>query len=214
MGPDVVSADVETVLAAVRNAPRGDDWPALQRLVIPMLPRVRPQPPGVPPPLRRILPPGIAVGFGADIGPALMLMTAAQCGALGITEDELISQSLANLVGRAEQLDPGLVFRDHDGEVSIAALQTGQSIAAALVLVPDQVARLFGPRPAVLLTPMRDLMLGLPPDVDPELAAWWFDAFASQDPNHLAPVAYRFDGHAIAPIALGASLISARRLDA
>jgi hypothetical protein len=143
-----------------------------------------------------------------------MVMTKAQCEILGITEDELVTQSLANLVLRAERLDPRSVIQDHDGEVSIAALQTGQSIASVLVLVPDQVARLFGPGPSVLLAPMRDLMLALPPDVEPDLAAWWFDAFASQDPNHLAPVAYRFDGRGVAPIALEAAAMSARRLDA
>ena len=214
MGPDVVSADLETVFAALRRAPRGDDWGAVRELVIPVLPRVRPQPPGAPPPFQRILPPGITVGFAADIGPAFMVMTTAQCKILGITGDQLVAQSLANLVLRAEAVDKGQVFHDSDGEAAIAALQTGCSIASTLVLLPDQVARLFGPDPAVLLAPMRDLLLALPADVDPDLAQWWFDAFASQDPNHLAPVAYRFDGRGIAPFPMAAAPIAARHLDA
>jgi hypothetical protein len=213
MGPDVVSADLQTVFAAIRNAPRGDDWEAVRELVIPVLPRVRPQPPGVPPPYQRILAPGITVGFAADIGPAFMLMTTAQCNILGITGDQLVAQSLANLVLRAEGVDKEQVFHDTDGEATIAALQTGCSIASTLVLLPDQVARLLGPDPALLLAPMRDLLLALPADVDADLAAWWFDAFASQDPNHLAPVAYRFDGRGITPFAMAATPISARRLD-
>jgi len=154
------------------------------------------------------------VGFAADIGPAFMMMTAAQCESLGISEDDLVAQSLANLIARAERVVPGDVIREQNGEAPIAALQTGLAIASALVLVPDQVARLFGPTPAILAAPMRDLLLALPADVDPELAAWWFDVFASQDPNHLPPILYRFDGRAIVPFAVGAQPSSARRLDA
>ena len=201
--PEIVMPEFGDVLAAIERAPAGDDWPAARPLVIPLFPRERPQPPGSPPPLRRLLPPGVVVGFGVDIGPAFMTMTTAQCEILGVSESELVAQSLANLVTRAEQVDPREVFHDEADGMPIAALQTGRSIGSTLILVPDQLRRLFGPAPALFVAPMRDLILGLPADIDPAIAAWWFGAFASQDPNRLHPIAYRFDGVRVVPTVLG-----------
>ena len=84
------------------------------------------------------------------------------------------------------------------GEAPARWLQSGRSIGSVLVLAPDQLARIFGPGPAFFITPMRDLIIGLPSDVDRELAAWLWLEVASLDPNCPGPAGYRFDGSRIA----------------
>lgn len=81
-------------------------------------------------------------------------------------------------------------------------LQTGRSIGSVLVLAPDELQRIFGPRPAFFITPMRDLIIGLPPDVDRELAAWLWLEVAALDPNCLGPIGYHFDGRSVRPDSL------------
>ncbi|NJD27302.1 MAG: hypothetical protein FIA92_03285 [Chloroflexi bacterium] len=190
------------VLRAVERAPAFDDWPTISRQVIPVFPRVRPQPPGSPDPFRVLLPPGVLVGFGVDIGPAFMAVSREQLGHLGITEADLVGQALANLLSRAGQVEPSTVLHDSLHGLPLGGLQTGLSIGSTLVLVPDQLARLFGRTARLFMAPMRDVLLGLPADVDPELAGWLFDDFASQDPNGLAPIGFRFDGEQVVTAAL------------
>jgi hypothetical protein len=203
IGPDVRTPDFADVLAAIEGAPRGDDWPAIRELVIPIIPRVRALPAGYPDPLRRLVPPGILVGVGIDLGPAIATIAAHQCEVLGIGESELIAQSLVNLVARAEEVPAAAVLRDDVDGVPVAALQTGRSIGSTLVLAPDQLRRLFGPEPALYVAPMRDLLLGLPADVGLELASWLYSEFAGQDPNHLPPTGFRFDGERVTTASLG-----------
>jgi hypothetical protein len=93
----------------------------------------------------------------------------------------------------------------------LVGLQTGRSVGSTLVLVPDQLARLFGRTPRLFLAPMRDLLLGLPDDVDPEIGSWLFEDFASQDPNCLAPIGFRFDGERVVTASLGPSLPAVAR---
>jgi hypothetical protein len=215
VGPDVATPALTDVLAAFESAPRADDWSAVSKLVIPVIPRVRPHPAGYPTALRTIVPPGVVVGFGVDIGPAFMAVSAEQLALLKITEAELVTQALANLLARAEQIGPSSIVHGAIDGVPVAALQSGLAVGSTLVLVPDQLGRLFGTEPRLFVAPMRDLIIGLPVDVEPDLAAWIFEEFASQDPNCLAPVAYSFDGLAITTGLLGRPPVtSPRRLPA
>lgn len=207
-GPNVVVPELGDVLQAIRRAPRVDDWAALRSIVIPVIPRARPFPAGYSAPFTTRLPPGIAVSFAADVGPAFLTIGADQLEALGITQADLVAQALANLIARADSVAPGTIFRHFIADVPVAAMQTGCSIGSTLVLVPDQLRRLFGPDRVVFIAPMRDLLLALPAGVDLDLAAWLFEEFASQDPNCLPPIAYRFDGERIETAALaGAHLL-------
>jgi hypothetical protein len=210
VGPDIVTPDLATVLAALQDAPQLDDWEAVGKLVIPVMPRVRPLPPGSPAPLRILLPPGIAVGFGIDVGPAFMTITASELDALGITQADLVARALANLLDRAERVDPAWIVHEPSGS-GIAGLQTGLSIASVLVLVPEHLARLFGTEPRLLVAPMRDAIFAVRED-DQALAALLYEELATQDPNCLAPIAYQFDGRNVAVAPLDAQPPLARRL--
>jgi hypothetical protein len=65
-------------------------------------------------------------------------------------------------------------------------LQSGVGCASALLLVPDELVRIFGSEPQCLIAPMRDLLVSLPPDTDRTFVAWLNEEFSEMDPNGLA----------------------------
>ena len=68
----------------------------------------------------------------------------------------------------------------------VRILQSGVGCASALVLVPDELERIFGSAEQCLIAPMRDLLISMPVDADRELVRWLNDEFATMDPNGLA----------------------------
>jgi hypothetical protein len=200
--PGVVSASLEDVMRAVSDQAPDLDWATVADNVIPVMPRIRPLPTGFPQPLRVVVEPGVAVGYAIDIGPAFMGIDSGLIRSWDIPLADVQARALANTISRAGRIDLSAV---HDGSMDGTPtrwLQTGQSIGSVLILVPDELRRIFGAGPAFFITPMRDLIIRLPADVDRQLAAWLWLEVASMDPNCVGPIGYRFDGWAVAPESL------------
>jgi hypothetical protein len=189
-GPNIRSASVEQVLAALEAAPPPHDWVGLAPLVVPMFQRLRPYDGAFPDALRIVVPPGISVSIGVDVGPALMHVTPEIAEQWGVGVDEIVGRALANVSARAATVSPDRVFRHPIGPVSAAALQSGTGSASTFVLQPSVLPRLFGPGAHLFLAPMRDLLIALPADVDRKFALWVYEEFAVQDPNCLAPLGF------------------------
>lgn len=209
LGDGVVQAPLEAVLSAI-EAHADLDWTDAAPLLLPVIPRVRAYPPGSPAPLIAMLPPGVATGFGIDVGPAFMNVTRELAATWGVGVTDLAARAVANVHDRAEGLEPSAIHLGSLGGVQTEWLQTGRSIGSTLIFAPYQLERLFGPRARLFITPMRDLIIGLPGGVDPELALWLHAEIASQDPNCLGPTGYRFDGAAITPVQLDLDLGASR----
>ena len=123
-----------------------------------------------------------------------------------------MSRALVNLERRAVQVEPGAVVRERVDATPVVGLQTGLSIASALVLVPDQIGRIFGHDPRLFVAPMRDVLLGFPVDANPDIAVSLYEEIASQDPNCLGPVAFSYDGERVTTASLSANPPAIRRL--
>lgn len=186
LGNGVVQASLEAVMLAVGGLPPDLEWPELAPDVLPILPRRRPMPSGAGEPFRVTLPPGIPTGFGIDIGPAFLVVGTSLLGSWPIGPAELVATALDNLRRRMRPVGPREVARQVIDGVPVRALQSGTGCASTLVLVPDELRRILGPEPQLLVAPMRDLLLSMPLDVDRSFAAWLNDAFAGMDPNGLA----------------------------
>jgi hypothetical protein len=185
LGNGVVQATPEAVLRAMGSLPPDLEWEVMAPNVVPILPRRRPMPPHVGEPFRVTLPPGIPTGFGIDIGPAFLLVGESLLGSWPIGPAELVATALENLrvrMGPVRARD--LLHQSFDG-IPARTLQSGAGCASALVLAPDELQRIFGPEPQLLVAPMRDILISLPLDVDRGLAAWLNEEFASLDPNGL-----------------------------
>jgi hypothetical protein len=147
-----------------------------------------------------MLPPGILVGFGVDIGPALTMVDGAQLQRWGVGVETVAKRALANVREAAAGCDAALVVRQSVDGVPVMALQTGEGIGASTLLVPETLARFFGPGPQLLLAPMRDLLVALPPSVDHGFAAWLAEEWESMDPNHLHVGGWLFESGAVRPV--------------
>lgn len=149
--------------------------------------------------MRVLVDPGVAVGYAIDVGPGFANVGADLLRSWGVSLAEVQARSLANVIGRCASVRADAIVEGSLDGTPTRWLQTGQSIGSVLVLVPDELGRIFGPAPAFFITPMRDLIIGLPADVDRELAAWLWLEIAVLDPNCLPPIGYRFDGYTVRP---------------
>ena len=131
--------------------------------VLPMLPRVRPLPTPELELARAMLPPGILVGFGIDIGPAITFVTTLLLDRWRVEPAALAAAALANLRAAARRCGPDAVLHDHIADVPVSVVQTGHGIAASLLLVPECLERVLGSADRFLLAPMRDILIALPP---------------------------------------------------
>ncbi len=186
LGNGVVMASPDAVLRAMGGLPPDLDWPTLAPSLVPILPRRRPMPPDTGASVRVTLPPGIPTGFGIDIGPAFLVVGQDLLDTWPVGPADLVATALENLRRRMRHVRPRDILEDRIDGVSVRVLQSGIGCASALVLVPDELMRLFGARPQVVIAPMRDLLVSLPLETDRALVGWLNDEFAAVDPNGLA----------------------------
>jgi hypothetical protein len=186
---------VDEVLSAIEHLDLGRPWQDVAPSVYPMMPRVRPMPPDTDEYLRKTYPPGLQVGFGMDIGPAVLHIGRSQTELWEVTEEQVAERALANVRDRTAARRQFGLIRESVAGVPVTAFQSREGWASALVLVPDELARIMGDGPALLLVPMRDLVFRLPIDTDVDFARSLLDEFVSLDPNGLAvPMLALVDG--------------------
>jgi hypothetical protein len=211
LGNGVVQATPEAVLRAMGGLPPDLDWDVMARNVISILPRRRPMPAMAGEPFRVTLPPGIPTGFGIDIGPAFLFVGSSLLETWPIGPAELVATALDNLRARVRAVQPRDLVAQSIDAVPVRVLQTGVGCASALLLAPDELMRVFGPKPQCLIAPMRDLLVSLPPDADRAFVAWLNDEFSEMDPNGLALDAFVLDGRGLRYEAFGAREASLSR---
>ena len=209
LGPGVLTADYETVLAAMQRFDPDMSWKKARGRILPMLPRVRPFPGPELELARAMLPPGILVSFGIDLGPAITFVGAPLLDRWRVDIPTLAATGLTNLRQLAAECRPGDVIRDRIGDVPVTLLQSRLGIAASLILIPESLERLLGRGPQLLLAPMRDILIALPPDVDREFASWLAAEWEALDPNHLHLGGFRHEAGSIVPEALDEELARA-----
>ena len=189
-GPDVVTPSVEEVLAALETMPQELTWDQIAPEVVPLFQRVRPYHASMPEQLRVVVPPGLTVGFGVDIGPAFITVSPEMAQEWGVPADEILGRALVNLEARMAGVRPRDVHDGSIGDVPVRILQSPTGSASTYVLVPEALGRILGRHRQLVLAPMRNLLMSLPITADRDFAAWLFDEIAAQDPNCLAPAAF------------------------
>jgi hypothetical protein len=209
VGPGIKRASDTSILRALRGFDPDRSWKKARLDVLPMLPRLRPYPFPIDEPIRIMLPPGILVGFGVDLGPALTIVDGAQVGRWGVDAQAVAAQALANVGRLADRCDSRMVVYQRIAGTRVGALQTRLGIAASLLLLPAALERLFGPEPAFFVAPMRDLLLSMPPLVDRAEAAWVAAELEALDPNCLHLGGFRWDGAELTPEPLDGAVASA-----
>jgi hypothetical protein len=170
----------------------GFAWDDVADDVMPVFERARPLSFEVGPPAQAIVPPGVTIGFGVDLGLAFARVAADHLERWPIDLAGLTDRALGNLRQRTRRArDYDLLEEPIDG-VPTVAFQSRDGWASAAILVPEAIERFFGPTPALLIAPSRDLLVGLPPDVDVAFATWLAEAFEATDPNALRLEAFEW----------------------
>jgi hypothetical protein len=209
LGDGIGSADLETVIAALEGFDPDMSWKKARSRVLPMLPRVRPLPTPELELARAMLPPGILVGFGIDIGPAITFVTMPLLDRWQVDPAALAAAALSNLREAARRCEADSILHDHIADIPVSVVQTGVGVAASMLLVPDCLERVLGPADRFLLAPMRDILIALPPDVNREFAAWLAEEWEALDPNHLHLGGFRYARGAVTPESIEEALARA-----
>ena len=171
---------------------RGFAWEEVSGDILPIFERARPFSYPVDPPALAVLPPGVTVGFGVDAGPAFMRVATTHLAGWPVDLAGLAEQALDNLGRRTLGADPRDLVGDIVADVPIVVFQSQDGWASTVVLLPEAMDRLFGRRPALFVAPSRDLLIGLPSDVDLAFATWLTEEFEAIDPNALRLEAFEW----------------------
>jgi hypothetical protein len=184
----------ETALAALlsRIDGRGFDWDDVEGDILPIFERARPFSDEVDTPVQAIVPPGVTVGFGVDLGLAFARVSVTHLADWPVDLSGLIDRALRNLWRRVRRATDYDLVEEPIGGVPAIAFQSRDGWASTVVLLPEATGRLFGRDPALFIAPSRDLLVRLPVDVDLEFATWLTEEFEAADPNALRLEAFEW----------------------
>ncbi len=185
----------KAILAAFRGFDPTGPWSEMAPRIVPVLKRRRHPFPAEATPLHINVPPGVWTGFGIDLGPAFSHVTRALVDGWGIDDATLLATALDNLAALARSETPVIERLDLDG-VDVMAIQ-GQGWGSSLILAPDLLRRILGPGPRVLLAPVRNTLLALPDDVDPDLTVDLWAAMAAGAHDELDVDPLRWTGSTV-----------------
>jgi len=160
-------------------------WDDVADDILPIFERARPFGYEAEPPAQAVVPPGVTVGFGVDLGLAFARVASVHVEAWPVDIAGLTERALKNLRRRARRARDYDLVREPIGGVPTVAFQSRDGWASTAILVPEAIERLFGPAPALFVAPSRDLLVGLPADVDLDFATWLTEVFEASDPNAL-----------------------------
>jgi len=181
----VTTADVAEVMAAIEAVDLEAPWVEAAPMLRPALPRRRPLPPGTDDLPAQVYAPGIRATLGLDIGPAILFVNQVQLTAWGVSADLAFRRALSNITGRVRRRKQFALLHERIAGVPTVAFQSREGWASSLLLLPDELAHVLGERNGLVLAPMRDLVMLLPLDAEPDLAHLILEEFAEADMNAL-----------------------------
>lgn len=200
IGGGLVGPTLGAITKALLDFDHGMGWDQAKERILPLLPRRIPaQMPAGTVAACVELPPGIEVSFGIDIGPGWAVLPREQLRAWSVDDGALVAAALGNLRSRLAAISARDLLSMELGGVTLRTLQTGLDCASGLLLLPDEIGRILGSGPQILIAPMRDILISLPIDVDPLLAIDLNDGMAENDPRGLALDPFVFEAGDLLP---------------
>jgi len=131
------------------------------------------------------MPPGMEVTFSIEVKPALITVDQPQLDVWDMTLEHIGRAALANL-RRVAGTWQGSVYEDRSYADTPARMLDGwPHWAVSLVLLPDELQRLFGSHDQLFVAPYQCNLVSLPIDVDRDVAADLVDLFGYLNPQSL-----------------------------
>lgn len=155
---------------AARDMPRPVRWDWASDRVVPLLAGPYLGRPGEDL-VRTALDPGCAVVFGVDLGGAFANVDVAVARRWECTTAQIRDAAMANLRQRASLLEPEDVASGTLSGRIVRLIHRTVGWASSLVLVPDELMRLFGSDDQILAAPGRSKLLSFPIDTPASVVA-------------------------------------------
>lgn len=195
LGGTMAADLLEQIRTAMTRLDPMAPWADIAPMILPVLKRLRhPYPPEAAP-IHIQVPPGIPTGFGIDFGPAFSHVHRRLIEHWGVDEATVLGTALENL-RRLVVAEPPRIDRFEHAGAAVTTL-SGQGWGSSLVLLPDVLRSHLGADPRVLLTPVRNTVVALPDDVDPDIAYDIWDALAHGAHDELDVQPLRWTGSTI-----------------
>lgn len=145
---------------AAKRMPQPVPWEWARSRIIPLISGPVIDPPDLPR-VRAVAGPGCAVEFGMDLGGVYLTVDAIVAERWECSPEQLREVSLANLRRRTSLLSPAKLSTGvFSGRMTRLFRQPGW--AASLVLLDDELMRLFGAHDQFIAAPSRSLLLSFP----------------------------------------------------
>jgi hypothetical protein len=128
--------------------------------------------------------PGIAVAFALDLEVAWITIDQQQLDRWEMTIEQVAMAAVANLRRLAGSWEGGVQIEDYQ-KIPVRTLEGWPYWASSLLLLPDELKRIFGAHDQLFVAPYMCNLVSLPGDVDRDLAADLVDVFGFVNPRSL-----------------------------
>lgn len=154
---------------AIRRMPKPVTWEWARPRLVPLLagPMIDPEGESL---VRVAMDPGIAVVFAIDLGAAFPLIDEEVATRWECTAEQIRDVATANLRRWAAALEPRVVVTATMSGHQLRLIKDRPGWASSILLVPDELRRLFGDDDQVFAAPCRGTLLSFAPGIPPRLA--------------------------------------------
>jgi hypothetical protein len=128
--------------------------------------------------------PGVAVAFAIDLDVAWITIDQQQLDLWEMTIDQVAVAAVANLRRLAGSWEGSVHIEDY-GNVPVRTLEGWPYWASGLLLLPDELKRIFGAHDQLFVAPYMCNLVSLPGSVDRNVAADLVDIFGFINPRSL-----------------------------
>ncbi|HVA87837.1 MAG TPA: hypothetical protein VNF73_16145 [Candidatus Saccharimonadales bacterium] len=155
---------------AVRHMPRPVTWDWAGPRILPLLAGPHLDQPGEEI-VRAVADLGCALEFGILMSGVLVLVDRPVAERWECSGDQIHDVAMANLRRRAARLTPADVTRGTMSGRIVSQLRRTPPWASSLLLLPQELVRLFGPEDQIFGAPARDILVSFRIDTPPEVVA-------------------------------------------
>lgn len=157
------------MVRAVRRMPKPVPWDWAKTRLVPLLagPRIDPEGESA---VRAVMDPGIAVIFGIDLGGSFPIVDEAVAARWECSPEQLRDVADENLRRWTGRLEPTLVRTGTMSGHRIRLIQDRPAWASSILLVEDEVRRLFGDHDQFFAAPQRNTLLNFQTDIPKRIA--------------------------------------------
>jgi hypothetical protein len=173
------------LLRAMDAVPSRIDWDWAVGKLLPVLERPGSEPFPDNPYLSTSAECGVAFGFGISQGPILMRVNQGIADQWESSIDQIREAAFENLRSLTAGLGQSDLIQAADESLVLTAIAKPEGYATSLLLIPDELQRLFGTEDQVFTTPSRGLLMSFPIDTDVETVVAFTTHFEDLDPHPL-----------------------------